>query len=538
MPENFSKTDAYIEVIREKEENLISGLLATSDPVIAAQVADIVGPIIPIAATTGYFGPYEIQNVWNAIRECVRRGQPSAGVFVLDVLQEWSIQGKVPAQSGHGDWLAGSDLYAQNESWLIDTANSISSFIRRQKSEKEIIELLGAMKSTADDSEIRGLFQSAYLHFESDESGWSDDADVLQYLTEEPKPQEWLVENCLPKYCLGVLAGPPAGSKGMLTLELGMSLALGRDWLGNRTTKGKMLYLSAEDHGEEIHRRLYKIAAHHRLSMDERREVANHLKAKYINGEITLFKVTREGELQRNRGFYKLQNAVRKFKPDIVVIDTESKFFGIPENNNEITSQACGILENEICLMLGCNILVIAHTAKSSWSEKGNNDFYRSLTIEVVRGASALPGSARWVMAVSPMTSIRAQKTFGTAALGTKDSEFVAYKIAKNSNGPLSDTRYVHRLSDGTLESVEATNSEEEARWNEAEQDAVKILALLRENHPNGVNKNSLRKLLGVGMPRLEKAIERAQQDGNIRLEVVKKVGGQNYMYYLGDDSL
>lgn len=538
MSENFSKADAYIEVIREKEENLMSGLLAIRDSAIAAQIADIIGPTMPVAATPSYFGPYEIQQVWGAMRECVRRGQPSEGLYVLDVLQEWGVQGRVPPPpTSRGEWLAGSELYATNELWLIDTASDIASYIRRQKSEKELVELQQAMRSQIDDSEIRTRFQSAYLSFESDETGWADDADVLRFLTEEPPAQEWLFEDCLPKYCLGVFAGPPAGSKGMLTLEMGVSLALGCEWFKTKAAQGKMLYLTAEDQRDEIHRRLYKIAARHNLSVDERLIVAENLRARYVGGQITLFKVTKEGEIVRNKGFYKLQNAVRKFKPDVVVVDTWSKFSGIPENNNELTSQACGILENEICLALKCNIVVLAHTAKSNWGDSDKETFFKSLTIEAVRGASALVGSARWVMLVSPMTAARSQRTFGTAAIGTKDYEFVAYRVAKNSNAPLSDTRYVHRLSNGTLESVDATNSEEEARWNELQGDVEEILSVIRAAGPNGANKNSIKACVHLGAPKLNAAIKHALEDGKIRMEHKSGNGGMHNVYYLNDDN-
>jgi RecA-family ATPase len=73
----------------------------------------------------------------------------------------------------------------------------------------------------------------------------------------QPVPErEWIVQDFIPASTVTLLSGEGAAGKSTLALQLGAARALGEPWLSTLPRPGKTLYLSAEDDGEELHRRL------------------------------------------------------------------------------------------------------------------------------------------------------------------------------------------------------------------------------------------------------------------------------------------
>src|SRR5262249_46295895 len=76
---------------------------------------------------------------------------------------------------------------------------------------------------------------------------------TLADLDNLPDP-EWLVDGLVGQNALVVLFGPPGVGKSFLALDLALSIATGRPWLGRKTTQGGVVYVYAEGTSELKHR--------------------------------------------------------------------------------------------------------------------------------------------------------------------------------------------------------------------------------------------------------------------------------------------
>src|SRR5262249_14489394 len=68
---------------------------------------------------------------------------------------------------------------------------------------------------------------------------------TLADLDDLPDP-EWLVDGLVGESALAVLFGTPGVGKSFLALDLAMSVATGRPWLGQETKPGGVVYVYAE----------------------------------------------------------------------------------------------------------------------------------------------------------------------------------------------------------------------------------------------------------------------------------------------------
>jgi predicted transcriptional regulator len=72
------------------------------------------------------------------------------------------------------------------------------------------------------------------------------------------KAPEWAVEGLIPEG-ITILAGRPKGGKSWLILQACLAVASGQDFLGHKTTKGKVLYAALEDTNYRLKSRIGKL---------------------------------------------------------------------------------------------------------------------------------------------------------------------------------------------------------------------------------------------------------------------------------------
>lgn len=72
------------------------------------------------------------------------------------------------------------------------------------------------------------------------------------------KPVEFVIEGLVP-VGLVLLASPPKYGKSWLCLDMALSVAMGRDFLGFKTNKSKVLYLALEDRNDRLKQRISQI---------------------------------------------------------------------------------------------------------------------------------------------------------------------------------------------------------------------------------------------------------------------------------------
>jgi hypothetical protein len=343
-----------------------------------------------------------------------------------------------------------------------------------------------------------------------------------RFLRDHPPAFDWLLRQSLRRSCLGVIAGPPGAGKGTLALQLCSSIAACSTALNiwDVTCSGLSLYLSAEDDMSVIHRRL-----HHALRLlphEKQHDAASRIFALSVSGCVNLCRNDRNIGLHKTQNFSDLRNMIGMIRPEIVVLDTLSRFSGIEENDNPSMTSFCGFLE-ELIAEFQCNVIVIHHTNKGAADCIDNEQSLGlALSQTAVRGASALLGCVRWALVLAPLSAKLAVKLVGEDAEGKPDSSFVAVRVSKKNSGSPESRHFLARGEHGLLHRVNPSLQGRGA--GDALSDAQLLADKIRELHKTGMDLPSVsqagEKLFSWGYPRSVRAVENA-----LALGLLEKIG-------------
>jgi hypothetical protein len=280
-----------------------------------------------------------------------------------------------------------------------------------------------------------------------------ENPDAFQGLryTERPAAYSWLLNYSLRRACLGVIAGPPGAGKGVFSIQFAAAVAAGVPILGiwKVTEPGRVIYLSAEDDEQVIHRRFY-----HALELlpKERRELAaKNFYGIPVHGNVTVSPGSTNLE--------DLRQLISSVRPSLVFVDTYARFAGIEENKTAETQAFCGMFE-DIIHDYGCNIIFLHHTNKVSGDCVDNEkELNNALLQSALRGSSVLAGCARWALLMAPLGADLAEKR--VAGAGDKaDGSYLAVRVAKKNAGSPERRHFLGRDDNGMLHREDAVPQE------------------------------------------------------------------------------
>jgi len=194
-----------------------------------------------------------------------------------------------------------------------------------------------------------------------------DDVEIL----DTPAPVMLVVDR-LPADALALLIGPPGGGKSITALDLAVSTATGRPWLGAPIVRsGPVVWVLAEGGPARFARRIAAAKQHADLPLDRR---------------IGLYTWSGAPALLRPVDFDPLARAVAHLQPALVVLDTYSRLAtGADENSASDT----GLIVSAIDTLRGTHATVLAlhHTPADGRTTP--------------RGSSALLGAADSVLTLT-----------------------------------------------------------------------------------------------------------------------------------------
>lgn len=227
------------------------------------------------------------------------------------------------------------------------------------------------------------------------------EARIDRYLLQNPSPRRWLLTDCLPQGKVGALIAPGGTGKSQFLLQLATSVATGQPFLGWTIGEpGGVLCLFAEDDDEEIHRRLFNIAAQFGRRPDLDNGFFPQLKAnlhiKSMVGLDNLMTIAdrHSGEVTATTYADRLLLVAREIPNlKLIVIDPGSRFRGGDENFAQDTTRFVEVLEL-ISRATGANVLVAHHANKGSMNGGEQNQGAQ-------RGSSAFTDGVRWQMNLS-----------------------------------------------------------------------------------------------------------------------------------------
>lgn len=175
----------------------------------------------------------------------------------------------------------------------------------------------------------------------------------------------WLVEELVPQKTVTLLSGDGGTGKSLLALQLAVAVATGSSWIGRPVECGRVIYLTAEDDEDELHRRLDKILAPDFVDYDE----LGGLTLRSLVGESALLASDEGNHLAESPLFGELCAKAHDERPALIVIDTLADVYPGNENDRSKVVQFVGQLRR-IALQYDCAVLLLSHPSLTGLTTK------------------------------------------------------------------------------------------------------------------------------------------------------------------------
>ncbi len=175
------------------------------------------------------------------------------------------------------------------------------------------------------------------------------------YIDNPPEPPEELIEGILRRGHKMLISGSSKAGKSFLLMELCIAIAEGREWLGFKCKKGKVLYVNLEiDPASAICRFL---------------KIYDALGIKVQNGENLRVWNLRGHAVPLDQLVPKLIRRVRDQHLDAIVIDPIYKVITGDENNASEMGAFCNQFD-KLCTETGCSTIYCHHHSKGAQGQK------------------------------------------------------------------------------------------------------------------------------------------------------------------------
>lgn len=203
----------------------------------------------------------------------------------------------------------------------------------------------------------------------------------------EPEPTNWRVEGWLPERTVTLLAANGGVGKSNLSLQMGVAMATGSQFVGLPTKPSRVLVISGEDEGRTVHFRVANICADLSTPMSN------------LAGSMMVYDMTqtdcvlwRDGAPTERMQW--LADAVVRHRAEVVIIDNASDVFADNENDRTAVRGFMRCL-NTIAHHTGAAMLLLAHVDKASVRAGAGLDSNSTFS-----GSTAWNNSARsrWAM--------------------------------------------------------------------------------------------------------------------------------------------
>ncbi|WP_251198053.1 AAA family ATPase [Anaerotardibacter muris] len=171
-----------------------------------------------------------------------------------------------------------------------------------------------------------------------------------------PERPPALIEGIVRERGKFLIDGPAKGWKSFLAIQLAISIATGKEWLGFPCKQGKVLYVNLEIDDNQFRMRVADIAT----AMD----VDNDLLESNLDIMLRTAEPFDAAELATS-----LISKFRQDKISLVLIDPMYFLVNGSENETHVIKEFCEQVDR-ICKVLGCAVGVVHHHSKGSQTQK------------------------------------------------------------------------------------------------------------------------------------------------------------------------
>ena len=258
----------------------------------------------------------------------------------------------------------------------------------------------------------------------------------------------WLIEGILPRSVPGCIAGMGAVGKSYLLLDLAIRIAAGpgispQYALGGRIPKrGKVVFITAEDSFDAIHRRINQIVMPGEMAGDlQKAKLLDHLYVVPLadtNTGLRPLLINRGGEYMMTDEWFELVDQIMEIGGvDLVALDPLQAVVQADVNADPAASSVFWSAVGKLCAESGATSLVTHHMRKEGMREIDGPMAARM----AIRGSTGIVDGARWVLALwAAQANDRAsvEKVIGEP-LGELD--MVQAAVCKSNDIPMTPVR-------------------------------------------------------------------------------------------------
>jgi len=202
---------------------------------------------------------------------------------------------------------------------------------------------------------------------------------VTQFAACSDEEIDWMVDSIIERGANGAIVAEPKIGKSWLAIDLGVSLAVGTEFLGFKVPRPvKVAFVSREDNPPLTRWRLRHLFA------AKQPENPNLLES---NLWINTRQQSKQLLLDNSEQFGELLADLRTVKPEFLILDVLNTLHCKDENDATEMRQVFACLD-EIQREIGCGIAVVHHYGKS-----GNGSITQRM-----RGSSAIAGWCEWMI--------------------------------------------------------------------------------------------------------------------------------------------
>ncbi|MDG4890914.1 bifunctional DNA primase/polymerase [Mesorhizobium sp. WSM4887] len=326
--------------------------------------------------------------------------------------------------------VANAYAYAQNALG----ADSIAAHFDELPDDDDFADINALLSKAANDNGSKSVLARATLD--------------LAAMSGQPIPERnWHVEGWIPGNNVTLLYGDGGTGKSLLTMQLAVSTAASRPWLGLPVRPGRVIYLTAEDDGDELHRRIADIASQEGLSF---RDLAANMKIIPLVADDPALAVASDGDrIKATKRWGELVDMIGGYKPKLIVLDTLADVFA---GNENVRNQARAFIAQLRAPAIAHDVafVVLAHPSRAGLNTAG------------LTAGAGTSGSTAWHNSVRS----RLELARGDEAKNPDGRTLTAKKANYSRAGAAIQLRWENGVFNG---SAEATTAESEAAAREAE---------------------------------------------------------------------
>ena len=186
---------------------------------------------------------------------------------------------------------------------------------------------------------------------------------AADWMGQHVPPLEWIVPGIIPARTVTLLSGDGGVGKSLIACQLAACVTAEQPWLGQPVlSTGPVLYVSAEDDRDELHRRVDKILNHYGVSYDDIADL--HFVELVGEGAVLAVPDKRDGLIRKTIRFQQIEAEVERLQPVLVVLDTLANLFAGNENDRTQVGQFISLLR-ALTVDHGTTVLLLAHPSLS-----------------------------------------------------------------------------------------------------------------------------------------------------------------------------